>query len=69
MSRIMVSIKYQMPKNRGSSWSGNIGCSIWGGSGATQNIEGLQHEGNMGVQSAFLKDVQSLTVVIQDMEN
>ena len=40
-----------------------------GGSGAKQNIEGLQHEGNVGVQSAFLKDVQSLTVVIQDMDN
>ena len=35
-----------------------------GGSGAKQNIEGLQHEGNVGVQSAFLKDV-----VIQDMNN
>ena len=39
-----------------------------GGSGAKQNIEGLQHDGNVGVQSAFLKDVQSLTVVIQDMD-
>ena len=42
---------------------------VAGGSGAKQNIEGLQHEGNLDVQSAFLKDVQSLTVVIQDMDN
>ena len=40
-----------------------------GGSGAKQNIEGLQHEPNLGVQSAFLKDIQSLTVFIQDMDN
>ena len=40
-----------------------------GGSGAKQNAEGLQHEGNLGVQSTFLKDVQSLTVVIQHMDN
>ena len=40
-----------------------------GGSGAKQDIESLQHEGNLGVQSAFLKDVHSLTVVIQDMDN
>ena len=39
------------------------------GSGAKQNIEGIQHEGNLGVQSAFLKDVQPLTVFIQDMDN
>ena len=69
ISRIMVPSKYQMSKNCGSPWSGNIDCSIYKGSGAKQNIEGLQHKGNLGVQSAFLKDVQSLTVVIQDMDN
>ena len=40
-----------------------------GGSGAKQNIEGLQHKCNLGVQSVFLEYVQSLTVVIQDMDN
>ena len=69
MSRIMVPSTYQIPKNRGSPWSGNIGCSNWRGSGAEHNIEGLQQEGNLGVQSDFLKDVQSLTVVTQYMDN
>ena len=40
-----------------------------GGPGAKRNIEGLHHEQQPGVQSAFLKDVQSLTVVLQDMGN
>ena len=40
-----------------------------GGSGAKQNIEGIQHEGTLGVQSAFLKYVQYLTVVIQVMDD
>ena len=40
-----------------------------GGPGAKRTIEGLHHEQQPGVQSAFLKDVQSLTVVLQDMGN
>ena len=32
-----------------------------------RNIDGLHHE--PGVQSAFMKDVQSPTVVLQDMGN
>ena len=40
-----------------------------GGPGAKRNIEGLHHEQQPGVQSAFLKDVQSLTLVLQDMGN
>ena len=40
-----------------------------GGPGAKRNIEGLQHEQQPGMQYAFLKDVQSLTVVLQDMGN
>ena len=40
-----------------------------GGPGAKRNIECLHHEHQPGVQYAFLKDVQSLTVVLQDMGN
>ena len=40
-----------------------------GGPGAKRNIEGLNHEQQPGVQSAFLTDVQSLTIVLQDMGN
>ena len=40
-----------------------------GGPGAKRNIEGLHHEQQPGVQSAFLKDVQSLTLVLQYMGN
>ena len=40
-----------------------------GGPGAKRNIEGIHHEQQPGVQSAFLKDVQSLTLVLQDMGN
>ena len=40
-----------------------------GGPGAKRTIECLHHEQQPGVQSAFLKDVQSLTVVLQDMGN
>ena len=40
-----------------------------GGPGAKRNIEGLNHEQQPGVQSAFLKDVQSLTLVLQEMGN
>ena len=40
-----------------------------GGPGAKRNIEGRHHEQQPGVKSAFLKDVQSLTVVLQDMGN
>ncbi len=40
-----------------------------GGPGAKRNIECLHHEQHPGVQSAFLKDVQSLTLVLQDMGN
>ena len=40
-----------------------------GGPGAKRNIEGLHHEQQPGVRSAFLKDVQSLTLVLQDMGN
>ena len=40
-----------------------------GGPGAKRNIEGLHREQQPGVQSAFLKDVQSLTLVLQDMGN
>ena len=40
-----------------------------GGPGAKRNIEGLYHEQQPEVQSAFLKDVQSLTLVLQDMGN
>ena len=38
-----------------------------GGPGAKRTIECRHHEQQPGVQSAFLKDVQSLTVVLQDM--
>ncbi len=37
--------------------------------GVKRNIEGIHHEQQHGVQSAFLKDVQSLTLVLQDMGN
>ena len=37
--------------------------------GARQNSEGMQHEQQPGVQSDFLKDVQSLPVAIQDIGN
>ena len=40
-----------------------------GGPGAKRNIEGLHHEQQPGVQSAFVKYVQSLTVVLQDIGN
>ena len=40
-----------------------------GGPEAKRNIEGLHHEQQPGVQSVFLKDVQSLTLVLQDMGN
>ena len=40
-----------------------------GGPGAKRTIEGRHHEQQPGVQSAFLKDVHSLTVVLQDMGN
>ena len=40
-----------------------------GGPGVKRNIEGLHHEQQPGVQSAFLKDVQSLTLLLQDMGN
>ena len=39
------------------------------GPGAKRTIEGRHREQQPGVQSAFLKDVQSLTVVLQDMGN
>ena len=42
---------------------------VHGGPGAKWNIEGLHHEQQPGVQSAFLKGVQSLTLVLQDMGN
>ena len=38
-----------------------------GGPGAKRNIECIHHEQQPGVQSAFLKDIQSLTLVLQDM--
>ena len=38
-----------------------------GGPGAKRNIECINHEQQPGVQSAFLKDVQSLTLVLHDM--
>ena len=38
-----------------------------GGPGVKRNIEGIPHEQQHGVQFAFLKDVQSLTLVLQDM--
>ena len=40
-----------------------------GGPGAKRNIEGVHHEQQPGGRSAFLKDVQSLTIVLQDMGN
>ena len=40
-----------------------------GAPGAKRNIEGLHHEQQPGVLSAFLNDVQSLTLVLQDMGN
>ena len=40
-----------------------------GGQGAKRNIEGIHHDQQPGVQSAFLKDVQSFTLVLQDMGN
>ncbi len=40
-----------------------------GGPGAKRNIECIHHEQQPGVQSAFLKDVQPLTLVLQDMGN
>ena len=40
-----------------------------GGPGAKRNIEGIHHEQQPGMQSAFLKDVQPLTLVLQDMGN
>ena len=40
-----------------------------GGPGAKQNMECLHHEQQPRVQSVFLKDVQSLTIVLQDMGN
>ena len=40
-----------------------------GGPGAKRNIEGRHHEQQPGMQYAFLTDVQSLTVVLQDMGN
>ena len=40
-----------------------------GGPGAKRTIEGRHHEQQPGVQSAFLKDVQSLTVMLQNMGN
>ena len=40
-----------------------------GGSGAKRNIECLYHEQQPGVQSAYMKNVQSLTGVLQDMGN
>ena len=42
---------------------------VEGGPGAKRNIEGLHHEHQHFVQSAFLKDVQSLTDVLQDTGN
>ena len=40
-----------------------------GGPGAKGNIDGLHHEQQPGVQPAFLKDVKSLTLVLQDIGN
>ena len=40
-----------------------------GGPGAKQNLKYLHHEQRPGVQTAFLKDSQSVTVVIHDMDN
>ena len=40
-----------------------------GGPGAKRNIEGIHHEQQPGMHSAFLKDVQPLTLVLQDMGN
>ena len=39
------------------------------GPGAKRNIEGRHREQQPGLQSAFLKDVQSLAGVLQDMGN
>ena len=38
-----------------------------GGPVAKRNIEGIHREQQPGVQSSFLKDVKSLTLVLQDM--
>ena len=37
--------------------------------GTKQNLSGLHHDQQPGVQSSFLKDVQSLTATFQEMGN